>query len=489
MTSENVLSTPSVPPPGTATAGGAKLSGGMGTWKLVSAIMMFNGPLGIMAGVLPIVIALGVGTGTPLLFLILGVAVAIFAVGYVAMAELLPRAGAFYTYVTAGLGRPAGLGASFVAVLSYTTAMAGALIFSALSAERWVKGTLHGPDLPWWVFGLLFVLIAGALAYFRVDVSAWVMGVFVVLEVALVAALEISVLVKGGKSGIEYSSFRPSSLSHGAFAVGLVFAVTCFGGFEATAIYRDEVINPRRTLARATFIVVGTIAVFYAFGSWIIIESVGTHNVVVDLLSSPTGIFYDDMKAYPGEWAYQAATALVITSSFAGLTSYHNVVARYFFNLGADGILPRALGRAHHKHGSPHRASALLSVITVVYIVAVAASHADPNSAYVYLVGITAYAFVILLILAAFGIAVYMWRTPAAGHSLWRRRIAPVLSAAIIAAITVAATAKIDILAGAGAKAAAALAATYGIVALGFALAAALRVTRPAAYLRIGQQE
>ena len=44
---------------------------------------------------------------------------AIFSVGYVAMARHIANAGAFYAYISRGIGRPLGVGAAWVALLAY----------------------------------------------------------------------------------------------------------------------------------------------------------------------------------------------------------------------------------------------------------------------------------------------------------------------------------------------------------------------------------
>ena len=50
---------------------------------------------------------------------------ALFSVGYVAMSRHITNAGAFYTYVTHGLGRPAGVGAAWMALLAYNALQVG----------------------------------------------------------------------------------------------------------------------------------------------------------------------------------------------------------------------------------------------------------------------------------------------------------------------------------------------------------------------------
>ena len=48
---------------------------------------------------------------------------------------------------------------------------------------------------------------------------------------------------------------------------------------------------------------------------------------------------------------------LILTGSFACAMAFHNVAMRYFYAMGREGILPRALGRTHPTHKSPYIAS------------------------------------------------------------------------------------------------------------------------------------
>jgi amino acid transporter len=50
--------------------------------------------------------------------------------------------------------------------------------------------------------------------------------------------------------------------------------------------------------------------------------------------------------------------------------AFHNVAMRYFYAMGREGILPRALGRTHPTHKSPHIASITQSVVAVVLVLA-----------------------------------------------------------------------------------------------------------------------
>ena len=64
-------------------------------------------------------------TGVPLSFLILAVALALFAVGYAAMSRFVANAGAFYSYLAHGLGPTWAVAGAFVALVSYNAIQIG----------------------------------------------------------------------------------------------------------------------------------------------------------------------------------------------------------------------------------------------------------------------------------------------------------------------------------------------------------------------------
>ncbi|MRW88510.1 amino acid permease [Duganella sp. FT80W] len=466
-----------------------KLAGDMGTLQLVFAVLSYNAPLGVLATVVALVIGYGIGLGAPLLFIVLGLLMALFAVGYTAMSRHLPNPGAFYSYITAGLGRPLGLGGSFVAMLSYTLAMISMLIFASLALASLVQDTLHGPAVAWWVWALAFIAIVGVLGYRRVDVSARVLGILLGLEVLIVLAWEVCVFAAGGDGGsLTYSSFDPQVALGGGVAVGMIFAISCFGGFEATAIFRDEVRDPVRTVPRATYLAIGFLTVFYAAGSWALIQALGESKAVGAIAEHPTTAFFDMVSRYLGATGYHLVTVLIISSAFAGLMAYHNVLSRYLFSLGVDGILPQAVGVAHPRLKSPHRASLSLSIATAVYVLGVVLTQASPTEVYIQLIGVAGYSFIILFVLAAIGIAAYLARTEVAGLSVWQRYAAPGAAAVLMTVIGIIATSKIDLLTNSPSLSAISLDVTYGAVLAGIVLALLFRTFRPEVFARIGRQ-
>ena len=78
---------------------------------------------------------------------------AIFSVGYVAMSRHITNAGAFYTYVAHGLGRPLGVGAAWVALLAYNALQLGlyGIIGDVGSTACSADSVQRGNPPQWWV--------------------------------------------------------------------------------------------------------------------------------------------------------------------------------------------------------------------------------------------------------------------------------------------------------------------------------------------------
>ncbi|WP_433521383.1 APC family permease [Nocardia pseudovaccinii] len=463
-----------------------KLRGNMGVTRLVCSALAFNAPLAIMVGVVPLVIALGGGVGTPLIFIGLGLVMSLFAVGYTAMSRMIPRSGAFYVMVTAGLGRPAGLAASFLALFTYASGLAYALPFVSVNMSAFIA-RFDGPEISWWVWALVFSTLVAILGYVNVDFSARVQLILVACEVVLVVVYDTIVFATGGEAKhISFGSFAPSSLEATGVVVGVVFAISCFAGFESLAVYRDETRNPERTVPRATYITVGLITAFYAVGSWALIQAYDPDKAVDAIGVDPVGAYLTSIGDYVGVVARDIGTGLVITSTFAGLMAMHNIVARYLFNLGSDGALPITLGRPHKRFGSPHRASVTMTIATFIFIAIAASSGIEALKLYTTMAGLTGYSLVFLMFLAAVGIASYLLRKGPAELAVWQRTIAPILSAVAMTGIIVLVTIKIDLLTGSRGLSAAVLIFVACIIAFSVSIALWLRRFHPSNYQNIG---
>jgi amino acid transporter len=464
------------------------LRGRLKTADLVLAALAFAGPLAGTAGYITIIISSGNGIGAPSAFLAVMVVLLLFAVGYGAMTRFVPNPGAFYAYITAGLGRPTGLGASFLILASYLAIGVGFYGFAGLAISDFVV-RVGGPEIDWWLYSLIVWVLVGTLAFFRVDLSAKVLGVLLLLEVAVVVIFDVVCFVSGGPEGISLRPFTPDAMFSGSIGIALIFGVALFTGFEATAIYREETIDPEKTIPRATIITVLVIGLFYAITSWAFITGLGTSQAVARSIEDPAGAFFAVALEYGGTVLSDVASVLLITSIFAAHLAIQNVVTRYTWSLSVDGILPKFLSKSHPRFHSPYRASVATSITFFVLTAALIIAGLSSLEIYAWFAGAASFTIIVAMTLTSLAAVVFFRRHPQPGLSPWRSFIAPGLAFLGLLAFAVLAQLNFSSLTGgSNTLSNIMIGAAYVIFAIGFVTALILRRTHPATYKKIGRQ-
>ncbi|MFF5140771.1 APC family permease [Streptomyces sp. NPDC013157] len=351
-------------------------SGSLGTADIAFFVISAAAPLTVMAGVAPLAVLLG-GIGAPAGYLIAGITLAVFAVGFTTMSRHVRSGGAFYAYITRGLGRPVGIGAALLALVGYNGMEIG--VYGLLgSAGRDTAEALFGLDVPWLPIALAGLLLIGYGGYRSIEFGAKLLGVLLVAETGILVLLAGGVLVKGGAHGLSAASFAPHHVFVSGTAVVLAFAFAAFTGFESTVIYRREARDPDRTVPRATYVAVAFLGLFYAFMVWIIIQAFGNQDVIAAAAKDPGGLFFTAITTYVGGWAADLMHVFIVTSIIASLLAFHNAINRYALALAEEGVLPRALGTIHPRHRSPYLAGAAQTVLGFLVVLGFWAAGADP---------------------------------------------------------------------------------------------------------------
>lgn len=87
--------------------------GAIGGIALVFLVIAAAAPLGASATNTPLIFMLGNGSAAAFDFLIIAVLLLLFSVGFTAMSTHITNAGAFYAYISMGLGKRFGTAARF----------------------------------------------------------------------------------------------------------------------------------------------------------------------------------------------------------------------------------------------------------------------------------------------------------------------------------------------------------------------------------------
>ncbi|MFD6063748.1 APC family permease [Rhodococcus wratislaviensis] len=466
-----------------------RLRGDLTTLQLLLSVLAYNAPLGVVVGFSPVIIGYGNGLGAPGAYLVAMLIMSAFAVGFLQMAKCVKNPGGFYSYVALGLGRPAGLGASFLALACYYALLLTFYAYMGFAVQGLVSSVFNGPEVQWWVWSLAALALTAALGYFRLDLSAKILTVTLLIEIAAVVIYDLCVVIRSGESGLSARSFTFDSLTSGNIGLALLFATMCLIGFESTVVFRDELRNPERSIPRATYGFLALVATLFGVTVWATIEALGEANAVAATAADPAGAFLGTVQTFVGTAGVDIIQVLLVSSIFAGMLATHNVFSRYVFNLAADGVLPKSVARVHPRHGSPHRGSLFTTLISLAGVIVLIAIGSDPALLYAQLSGGFGYSVIMLLLFTSVAMAVFMFRQAPAGSTVFHRFVCPALACASFVVVLWLATANIDVLITAGDWVVGGmLLFFYGVVALGIALAMWFKKNKKTTYQRIGRQ-
>ena len=459
----------------------------LGVASIVFMVLAAVAPMGAVIGVVPLAIALGNGAGAPGAWLLAGAVLLFFAIGYAAMSRHVTNAGGFYTYIARGLGKPAGVSASFVAVIAYNAVTISVVGVFALFA-RDVAANVLGIHMAWQAWCAIGIGAVALLAWRQVEVSARFLSIVLVLEVLILLVMDVAILAQQGFSAFTLDVFRPSVIFAGAPGIALLLAFYTFIGFEQTAVYSEEAKNPHRTVSRATYVAVGIITGFYIITSWALIAGYGADKVQNVAAADPAGFTFTANAHYVGGFTNDAMQLLVISSLFAAMLSLHNATARYFFALGRERILPSALSRTHPRHHSPYVGSAVQLAITIAAVLPFAIANSDPYlTLAASMAGLGTLGVILLQAGAAFSVIGFFRRRR--DPRVWTTLVAPLIGGAGLVTATVLVLTNYSALTGK----------TSGITnqlpwilpaagAIGLAYGLWLRTARPGTYAGIGRE-
>ncbi|MFI6787489.1 APC family permease [Nonomuraea sp. NPDC050383] len=467
---------------------GALAADRLGAPSVVYFVLSAAAPLTVVAGVVTTAYAVTGITGLPVAFLAVGAVLAVFAVGYVAMARHMANAGAFYTYISRGLGRPAGIAAAWVALIAYNALQVG--LYGAFGAaatplvERWT-----GVSPPWWVLSLVAWALVAVLGVMRIDINGRLLAVLLTAEIAVILLFDVADLAGPAPAGLSLETLSPGALFVPGVGALLITATLGFVGFESAVVFSEESRDPRRTVPTATYTSVAVIAGIYALSAWAMTVATGPSAIVAVARRDGAETIFTIAATHLGATVVDLARVLFVTSLFAAMISFHNTTARYFFALGRERVLPAVFGRTRPRTGAPKAGSIAQSTLGFLVIVGYAALGLDPL-VQLFFYGGSFGGFGVLLLVFATSVAViaFFSRQPS-GEDVWRRLVAPVPAAAALAVMVYLAVTNFSTVLGVpdGDPLAWILPGVYaGAAVVGLLWALVLRSGQPAVYSRVG---
>ena len=462
----------------------------------VAAVTFFalaaTAPLLVLITVVPAALARGGGPLVPLTFVAVAIVLVLFAAGYAAMAHRAPYAGAIYSYVSRGLGRPAGVASAWLALGSYLALQLGIYGIAGVAAAPLLHTWFH-VEAQWWMVAAgcwLLVALGGTI---RVEVLSGLLALLVLAEVAVAAGFAAANVIAPAGDRFARESFlpaHPAGIDRPALGLLLAVGALAFVGFETTGTYAEETMRPRREAGQATYASVVVFGLLLAFSSWSVLAGAGPGQVTALARARGPELLFDLAGARLPPWAVLTGRAVLLATLVAAALSLHNAMARYLYTLAREKVLPAGLGRTAARTAAPRAASLTQSAAAAVAL------------AVVYLAGVRSPAILAhrLTVVGGLGVLVLLLATSLAallhlnrvpnGEGAWGRFLAPILSTVALGTLGYLAFWNIPSLLGVPPDSALVWLVPAGLTAVagaGLVHGVALRGARPALYAGIGQ--
>ncbi len=284
----------------------------------------------------------------------------LLALVFARLAKRIPRAGGPYAYARAGFGDFAGYFIAWgywISMLATNAAIAVAFVsyltvfWPSLGNGSWTPA----------------VVALGAIWLLTVLNASGVRNAGVTQLVTVV--MKVIPLIAIGTIGLLY--IQPSELSFSVgegqsslAAVNATVALTlwAFLGLECATIPADNVVDPDRTIPRATLVGTGATAVVY------ILSTVAVLGIVPNsALATSTAPFADAGRLIWGNWAGYLMGIGAIVSCFGALNGWILVQGQIPMAMARDGLFPSHLGKTR-SDGTPATAIVVSSVFVTVLL-------------------------------------------------------------------------------------------------------------------------
>jgi amino acid transporter len=320
-------------------------------------------PTGTLGVIIPLLIG-KTGNGTWLLFLaVLGICLLIL-VNINGFATRFASAGGLASYARLGLGRRAGVGTGW----NYVGAMLFGAASSAPSASYYAclvlsETTGIANSVPLQAAVTTLVVIAAWWTAFRdIKLSGDVMIVIEITSLTVMLAIVALAMLRNG-TWVDRPQLELTGAGPGAFSAGLVLTFLTMGGFESATTLGDEARHAKRAIPRAILGCVVPIGILYLGMTYLLVGLGRRFGIALDQLETP----FDTLsKVCRHPLLGTLSSVGVALSYFACALGSINAGSRTLYSMAEDGCFYGSFGRAHPVNATPHRAIALIGLLSIV---------------------------------------------------------------------------------------------------------------------------
>jgi amino acid transporter len=402
--------------------------GVIGSARVIAFGLSSVAPAGSVAAGLVILVSYA-GFASPLVVIIAFVASLCCASSIAEFARRLPSAGSLCTYNSRGLGQIGGFLTGWMMIAAYALYAPAGVALTSAYASLLLAAVAHVTIAPW----VLFVVIVAAVvlvAYLGIATSSTVDLLLAAGEVAVIAALAITILVKTGPAHYTGAVLWPASSPHAQFSDitnAMIYGISALAGFEAAAALGEEARDSRRSIPVATIAVVVVTGLFYLLVVLAETFGAGRHGII-GLTRQPSPLAYLTSHYWSPSVLWVIDLVIVLTG-LSFVIAVFNAAIRILFAMGREQVLPRSLARLSSRR-TPVIAIGCTAVLILVLGLPLTYADGGPRT-FRYLAGAAALS-IVLIYLAVNIATIHAFRTEFRDQfRLWRHLLLPAAAAVL----------------------------------------------------------
>jgi len=329
----------------------------LGLWR--STALVVGNMIG--SGIFLLPASLGVFGGISILgWLFTSTGALMIALVFARLARTVPKTGGLYVYTRTGFGDMAGFLVAWGYWISIWAGNAAIATGFAGYMGVFIPPLSRNP------------LLAGLTAVAAIWILSWVntMGVrtagIVQLVTTVLKLLPLAAVATLGLVFFNRANMTPFNLSgqspFSAVTATAALTLWAFLGLESATIPADDVVDPQRTIPRATILGTVSTALVYMLGTVAVMGVIPAAS-----LAKSTAPYADAASLMWGGWASYAIAAGAAISCFGALNGWILLQGQLPLAVARDGLFPAAFARLS-KRGTPVVGIVISSVLATILI-------------------------------------------------------------------------------------------------------------------------
>ena len=320
-------------------------------------------PAGTISVIIPLLI-ISAGNGTWLLLLVtLGVFLVVM-LSIVRFATLHSSAGSLAAFSELGWGPVGGLVGGWIYLLGMSYCVPAAALTAASYFDMLLVPWLGPSVTPVRVATLtaLVMLACGMAAHRGIKLST---NLMLVIECASVSVMLLLIIagMHHADAWTDHAQFDLRGVHFTGLQGGLVLAFMLMAGFEGATSLGEEAQDAKNTIPCAIFRSMLPLALLYLIMTYCIV-ALENRGVIHGEPNGLTVPFDDVARAIGRAWLGPVSSFGVALSYFGCALGSLTIASRVLFSMARDGRFWPRFGEAHPRNATPHRAIALISLVS-----------------------------------------------------------------------------------------------------------------------------